>query len=438
MSRIAFFWRTVQLGCDRLEVDSSRLESINRLRRLKSGVAATLYPSEVNPTSIEPVYIARSLKNAHLKNSDSIDLSRLESTSSDLEGQSRVESSRTLFEVDFRRTRRARHAPYGCSPRGARRHAAQEVSIPATHARACARIRADGTLANRPAARGCLRDATAPAPPLPANTTTAASAVLPRPARALTPHRRCILLHRAPGQYAPQPQPQTHHRSRSSSYALPPAQQMGMPMPMPQPGPGQPVRTRSYSFQAAAPPPQPVRASTYPYPAPPPGSGQKGYVYHPSPGYAPPGPSPGYSSAPALQMHPALFNQPQRSPTKEVPLLKRVFGFGGGGGRGRGVRKYEGEQQGSEWEGEQGEWEQEGEQGWEWEGKEHESGEDVLRCVAQCQLYLDRHVGIAPPIPATSTSTSPLPATPRTPTRHATPHHPRIPVSRTASYIDTV
>jgi hypothetical protein len=34
-------------------------------------------------------------------------------------------------------------------------------------------------------------------------------------------------------------------------------------------------------------------------------------------------------------MHPALFNQPQRSPTKEVPLLKRVFGFGGGGKRER-------------------------------------------------------------------------------------------------------
>jgi hypothetical protein len=51
------------------------------------------YPSEVNPTSIDPFYVARSLKNTHLENSDSIDLSQLESTSSDLEGQSRVESS---------------------------------------------------------------------------------------------------------------------------------------------------------------------------------------------------------------------------------------------------------------------------------------------------------------------------------------------------------
>ncbi|KAJ7861598.1 hypothetical protein B0H13DRAFT_2072690, partial [Mycena leptocephala] len=204
---------------------------------------------------------------------------------------------------------------------------------------------ADGTLAqrprastDRPAARRRLRHATTTSPGLPATATTAT--VLPRPAlaRVLPPAGAAYYSIAPPGQYAPQPQPQTHHRSRSSSYALPPAQQMGMPMPMPQPGPGQPVRTRSYSFQAAAPPPpQPVRASTYPYPAPPPGSGQKGYVYHPSPGYAPPGPSPGYSSAPALQMHPALFNQPQRSPTKEVPLLKRVFGFGGGGGRGRGV-----------------------------------------------------------------------------------------------------
>ncbi|KAJ7820037.1 hypothetical protein B0H13DRAFT_2130705 [Mycena leptocephala] len=132
-----------------------------------------------------------------------------------------------------------------------------------------------------------------PLPGLPATATTAT--VLPRPAlaRVLPPRRRRVLLPSRPGQYAPQPQPQTHHRSRCP----------------------------------------PRRASTYPYPAPPPGSGQKGYVYHPSPGYAPPGPSPGYSSAPALQMHPALFNQPQRSPTKEVPLLKRVFGFGGGGGK---------------------------------------------------------------------------------------------------------
>jgi len=58
------------------------------------------YPSEVNPTSIDPFYVARSLKNTYLKNSDSIDLSRLESTSSDSEEQSRVESSRTLFEVE--------------------------------------------------------------------------------------------------------------------------------------------------------------------------------------------------------------------------------------------------------------------------------------------------------------------------------------------------
>ncbi|KAJ7431934.1 hypothetical protein B0H11DRAFT_1941127 [Mycena galericulata] len=39
---------------------------------------------------------------------------------------------------------------------------------------------------------------------------------------------------------------------------------------------------------------------------------------------------PGYTYA-----YPAPPQQPVRSPTREVPLLKRVFGFGGGGGSGR-------------------------------------------------------------------------------------------------------
>ncbi|KAJ7022219.1 hypothetical protein C8F04DRAFT_1194709 [Mycena alexandri] len=142
----------------------------------------------------------------------------------------------------------------------------------------------------------------------------------------------------APGQphYAPQyfsappvPQPQSHNRSRSSSQVPPP--------------PPKPTRSRSYSV-TQLPQMPPVRANSYPYV-----QGQKGYVYHAAPGYAPgygsaPPPRPGYGSSPHLAqpvpqqqqpiyVRPGTFMvQPQpvvASPTREVPLLKRVFGFGG-------------------------------------------------------------------------------------------------------------
>ncbi|KAJ7929870.1 hypothetical protein B0H13DRAFT_2310258 [Mycena leptocephala] len=137
----------------------------------------------------------------------------------------------------------------------------------------------------------------------------------------------------APPQQQQQQQPAFY--PAAPAYALPPAQ-MPLPMsiPMSQSAP-QPIRTQSYSFRAPlAPQPRPVRASTYLYPAPAPG--QKGYVYHPAPGYRAPG-----SGAGAV-----------RGPTKEVPLLKRMFGFGGGGRRGE---ECESGYKGYEWEREQGE-----------------------------------------------------------------------------------
>ncbi|KAJ6450435.1 hypothetical protein C8R47DRAFT_323186 [Mycena vitilis] len=136
----------------------------------------------------------------------------------------------------------------------------------------------------------------------------------------------------APGYFPAQPYPaqpplppQGHNRSRSTSQAPPP--------------PPKATRTRSYSF-AQAPPPNGARSNSYPYTAAQAaaGVGTKGYVYHPGYVTAPPqqygGGGGGGGGGPYGGAHPALFNQPQtqqpRSPTKEVPLLKRVFGFGGG------------------------------------------------------------------------------------------------------------
>ncbi|KAJ7110281.1 hypothetical protein C8R43DRAFT_166532 [Mycena crocata] len=109
------------------------------------------------------------------------------------------------------------------------------------------------------------------------------------------------------------PQPPQHRRSRSTSHP---------------PRPAEPARSRSYSVA----------------PPPPPGQGQqpKGYVFATQPQYAyaqnayaqnasqpPPPPQYAYAQPP----------QAVRSPTREVPLLKRVFGFGGGGKSSAGVSR---------------------------------------------------------------------------------------------------
>ncbi|KAJ7737150.1 hypothetical protein DFH07DRAFT_966597 [Mycena maculata] len=116
----------------------------------------------------------------------------------------------------------------------------------------------------------------------------------------------------------PQAQPQ-HRRTRSSS------QSPSAPVP----GPVQLTRTRSYSVTPPPPPRQPLRSHTYPYappmPAPP------GYTWAAQPAY-PNNPSPTYAVGPPnYPVYPVAMAQPQpvRSPNREVPLLKRVFGFGG-------------------------------------------------------------------------------------------------------------
>ncbi|KAJ7496447.1 hypothetical protein FB451DRAFT_1455527 [Mycena latifolia] len=115
---------------------------------------------------------------------------------------------------------------------------------------------------------------------------------------------------------APPPPPtQTqnqHRRARSSSQA-------------PTAPPLQPTRSRSYSVAHPHAAPMPARGLSYPpptanYPPLPPG-----YVYaQPQPQYAQPAPVYAQYAQP----------QPMRSPTREVPLLKRMFGFGGGGSKG--------------------------------------------------------------------------------------------------------
>ncbi|KAF8152760.1 hypothetical protein K438DRAFT_1864083 [Mycena galopus ATCC 62051] len=127
----------------------------------------------------------------------------------------------------------------------------------------------------------------------------------------------------------------SHSRSRSTSYHAPPH-------------PNTTGRGATASPPQQAPPhvqnqiPQPLRANSYPHPAG--TAGQKGYVFHPFPSAPSPQPSPQYyPSAPngpqaQPQMHPNLFNQhihaelrtTTPAPTKDVPLLKRVFGFGMG------------------------------------------------------------------------------------------------------------
>ncbi|KAJ7439292.1 hypothetical protein FB451DRAFT_1446208 [Mycena latifolia] len=114
----------------------------------------------------------------------------------------------------------------------------------------------------------------------------------------------------------PPPPPQTqnqHRRARSSSQA-------------PVAPPLQPTRSRSYAVvphpHAA---PTPARGMSYPpptvnYPPLPPG-----YVYaQPQPQDAQPAPVYARYAQP----------QPMRSPSREVPLLTRMFGFGGGGSKG--------------------------------------------------------------------------------------------------------
>ncbi|KAJ6535869.1 hypothetical protein DFH09DRAFT_1369568 [Mycena vulgaris] len=102
----------------------------------------------------------------------------------------------------------------------------------------------------------------------------------------------------------------------------------------PQPPPAAaPTHTRSSSYQQ---PPVARRQGSYPPPPPPPG-----FMYaQPGPGpqsvYAPQ-PPPVYAPGPVYaQPQPMYQPQPVRSPTREVPLLRRVFGFAGGGGGGSG------------------------------------------------------------------------------------------------------
>ncbi|KAJ7431937.1 hypothetical protein B0H11DRAFT_2128181 [Mycena galericulata] len=114
----------------------------------------------------------------------------------------------------------------------------------------------------------------------------------------------------------PQPQPQAppHRRSRSSSQAPPPSS-------------AQQSHSHSRSRSYAPAPPPPLRSNSYAYGAAP------GYAAYPSAQNLPPLP-PGYTYA-----YPAPPQQPVRSPTREVPLLKRVFGFGGGSGGGGSGRR---------------------------------------------------------------------------------------------------
>ncbi|KAK7057862.1 hypothetical protein R3P38DRAFT_3546841 [Favolaschia claudopus] len=157
-------------------------------------------------------------------------------------------------------------------------------------------------------------------------------------------------------QHAPHPQQSqpanTHARSRSTTHIPAPATLHIPAVPTnanPTAAPGKPARTRSYSVAQAPPVPPPLRSNSYPYgSAPPPpgytyaypqqqqqagypgyGNTKQGYAgggaaFVPTPGYA------AYSYAP-----PPPQQAPRMSPTKEVPLLKRVFGFGKGGGEKR-------------------------------------------------------------------------------------------------------
>ncbi|KAJ6535875.1 hypothetical protein DFH09DRAFT_1369570 [Mycena vulgaris] len=108
------------------------------------------------------------------------------------------------------------------------------------------------------------------------------------------------------------PPPPPHRRSRSTSQAAPP------------------THTRSYSYQQ---PPVAHRQGSYPPPPPPPGFMYAQPGPGPQPMYAPQPPP--YAPGPVYaQPQPMYQPQPVRSPTREVPLLRRVFGFGGGGGGG--------------------------------------------------------------------------------------------------------
>ncbi|KAJ7358364.1 hypothetical protein DFH08DRAFT_953525 [Mycena albidolilacea] len=129
----------------------------------------------------------------------------------------------------------------------------------------------------------------------------------------------------APPYPYPQQQPtQNHHtRSRSSSQAYP----LSGPGPMPAPPP-QPTRTRSYSVQLPPPLPQQVHANSYPYAppryggAPPPGYQQQPQPQQPQPMYM-------YAAQPPRAQTPG----PMSTRGRDVPLLKRVFGFGMGKSR---------------------------------------------------------------------------------------------------------